>query len=88
MWEYVVKIFDNGPNATWQAIIRNESYSESGPCASLNINRYTGDSEPQEIWFEKGWDSLVQDVVLRLSEYCGPLVIIPDLESKPKVITI
>lgn len=83
---YEVEITDNGVDGPWQALITQSSGLEEGPWTLLNITNYTGDEEPQEIWFEKGWENLIAHVVDKLATSCGPLVLIPDTSEEPKVI--
>jgi hypothetical protein len=81
---YKVKIYDNGIGNTWQADIHSEVKLEEWTL--LNISEYSGDEESQEIWFEKGHEDLIKLILKRLSEICGPLVLIDDAGCEPQVI--
>ena len=83
---YNVEVNDNGVGASWQASIVHESGGDSGPWTLLNISTYSGDAEPQQLWFEKGWESLVTEILQKLTNACGPLALIADSGDKPTVI--
>lgn len=83
---YSVEVNDNGVGAPWQASIVHASSGDSGPWALLNITTYSGDDEPQQLWFEKGWESLITEILQKLVYVCGPLALIADSGGKPVVI--
>jgi hypothetical protein len=85
--DYDVEITDNGIGACWQAMITHKNGGDKGPWTLLNISKYSGDNELQELWFEKGWEELIQDILKNLSSACGPLVLIPDTGDVPRGIT-
>jgi hypothetical protein len=61
---------------------------DNEPWTLLNVSDFNGDeTSPHEIWFEKGWASLILRVVCGLSAACGPLVIVPDTGCKPIVVS-
>ena len=78
-------ITDNGLGAFWQAWIESES-SPKELWTNLNISKYSGDGELQEIWFERGHDSLIKLVLKNICQKCGPLVLIPDTGDLPEVV--
>jgi hypothetical protein len=82
---YTVQIFDNGIGNTWQADIHSTAKPEE-IWTLLNISEYSGDDEPQEIWFEKGHEELIKLVLKKISEICGPQVLIADAGGEPQVI--
>ena len=84
--EYDIKITDNGPGASWQAFIVHKQGGEKGPWTLLNVTKYSGDNEQQKLWFEKGWEELIELVLKKLSVSCGPLVLIPDTGGDPIII--
>lgn len=80
-----VTIRDNGVGATWQAWLESESKPDE-LWTLLNITNYSGDNESQEIWFEKGHDQLIKQVLAVICKKCGPLVLIPDTGGDPEVV--
>jgi hypothetical protein len=83
---YDIRITDNGLGATWQASIVHKSGGDAGPWTLLSVNSYSGDELPQELAFEKGWESLITEILKHLSIECGPLVLIADVGGEPVVI--
>ncbi|WP_144265706.1 hypothetical protein [Pandoraea sp. SD6-2] len=81
-----VEIRDNGIGCIWQASIVSELGGDKGEWTLLNINEYSGDQEPQQLWFEKGRESLIKTVLCHLAKDTGPLVLIDDASSQPQVI--
>jgi hypothetical protein len=82
----LVKINDNGKGKIFQALIEDKA----GPkhrWANLMITDYTGDEEPQKLYFEKGDETLIWDVLKQLTTHCGPLALIDDAGDPPRVIT-
>ena len=84
--EYDIRINDNGVGEPWQATIIAKEGTGEKEWTLLNITEYSGDTEPQELWFEKGWESLIKHVLHVLSAYCGPLVLMADTGGDPEVI--
>lgn len=82
---YEIEIIDNGIGNNWQAWINSKIEPEKY-WTLLNISKYSGDEELQEIWFEKGHDELIKLVLQKLNYYCGPLVLIADTGDPPEVI--
>jgi hypothetical protein len=80
-----VKITDNGLDPSWQARIESEEAPEE-LWTPLNISTYTGDNEPQEIWFEKGHRIIIHQVLKAVCAKCGPLLLLPDTGDTPEVI--
>jgi len=81
-----VTIADNGIGGIWQASIVSKLGGDIGEWTVLNVNEYTGDHEEQKLWFEKGWESLIQKILGELVKTTGPLVLIDDASSHPQVI--
>jgi hypothetical protein len=81
----VVKIVENGTGAPFSATVY-EGEGADERWTLLQITDYTGDDEPQALWFEKGHETLVKDVMSRLAVSCGPLVLIADVGDPPEVI--
>ena len=81
-----VEIFANGIGGSWQASIVSKSGGDSGEWTLLNISEYSGDEEPQRLWFEKGWESLIVSILKKLARNAGPLVLIPDTGEEPVVV--
>ena len=82
-----VKINDNGLNGPWQASIVSKAGGDTGEWALLNISEYSGDDQEQELWFEKGWESLNVKILKELSLHSGPLVLLADTGEEPIVIS-
>jgi len=72
--------FNIKPKSHWQVVI-DGTKSDKGTI--LNIDNFNGaEDDPHEvIWFEKGSPSLILDIVRRVAEVCGPLVIWPDSDG-------
>jgi hypothetical protein len=81
-----VEVTDNGIGFSWQALITDRRGADNYPWTLLNVSKYSGDEEPQELWFEKGWEDLIVSVLARLPPVCGPLVLIPDTGELPRAI--
>ena len=81
-----VEIRDNGIGFAWQASIVSVLGGDMCEWTLLNINEYSGDDEQQQLWFEKGWESLIKSILCRLVKDAGPLVLIDDASSRPQVI--
>ena len=72
----------------WQASIEGATNPQEEPWTLLNVSDYTGrEDEPQRIWFEKGWESLILRVLHGLASSCGPLVLLPDTGEQPIAVT-
>lgn len=81
-----VKINDNGLGATWQASIVSKNGGDIGEWTLLNISEYAGDDDEQQLWFEKGWESLMVRILETLSKATGPLVLLADTGDPPIII--
>lgn len=76
------------PGSFWQAVVEGATEPEREPWTLLNISKFSGsEEEPHEICFDKGWPSLILNIVQRLSIRCGPLVVIPDTGEAPIAVT-
>jgi hypothetical protein len=82
---YDVKIADRGIGSAWEADIVDQRGAEHG-WAFLRIIKFTGDDQPQELYFEKGSEPLMTALLSRLTPICGPLALIPDTGDLPTVI--
>lgn len=80
-----IEITDNGIGGPWQAWINSKSEPEN-IWTLLNISEYSGDDEPQEIWFEKGDENLIKSVLKAISYKAGPQVLISDTGDIPEVV--
>lgn len=80
-----MEIRDNGIDGAWQASIVSVLGGDKGEWTLLNISEYSGDHE-QQLWFEKGWESLIKTVLCHLTRDTGPLVLIDGASSQPQVI--
>jgi len=83
---YNVEIIDNGIGSSWQASIVHATGGDTGAWTLLNISTYSGDDEPQHLWFEKGWESLITEILQKLTVACGPLALMADSGGEPTVI--
>lgn len=81
-----IEINDNGLGVPWQASIIHKTGGDNAPWTLLNISAYSGDDLSQELWFEKGWESLITEILQQLSVACGPLVLIADTGNEPVVV--
>lgn len=84
--DHQVEITDNGKDGSWQALITHQCGADEHGWTLLNISEYAGDEQPQNLWFEKGWPSLIVSFLEHLTPRCGPLVLIPDTGEAPVVI--
>ena len=84
--DFDVEITDNGLGAAWQAFVVSRAGGDTGPWTLLNVSEYSGDDQPQELWFEKGWESLITSILAALAVRAGPLVLIADTGDDPVVI--
>ncbi|MFZ6876428.1 hypothetical protein ACO0LF_30620 [Undibacterium sp. Di27W] len=84
---YDVNITDNGIGHTWQAMINKKEEAMESEWTVLNISEYSGDEHPQKLWFEKGWESLIHQILHNIVPYCGPLVLIADSGDDPVIIS-
>jgi hypothetical protein len=76
------------PGGTWQALMSTKPDPDNGPWTLINISEYKSDSIPQPLWFEKGWDDLIINILKKLSLTTGPLVLYPDTGDVPVVVTL
>jgi hypothetical protein len=71
--------------APWHAFVQ-EAADPENKWALLIIREYSGDHEPQKLFFEKGHELLIRRILSHLALACGPLVLINDADSVPVVI--
>ncbi len=84
---FSVEYTDRGIGEIWQAMISSISDRQAGPWTLANISHRKDPSEPQLLWFAKGYAELIVDILSRLSKYCGVLVLIPDTGGSPLLIS-
>ena len=53
----------------------------------MDYNRAEDENSPHEFYFEKGWSELVLEILDKLSEICGPLVLVPHSGDKPTLVS-
>jgi hypothetical protein len=82
-----VRVNDCGVGKRWQALIVSELGGDIGGWANLIIDRFSGDDQEQELWFEKGSESLNILMLKRLAQKCGLLVPIADAGGDPQIVT-
>lgn len=82
-----IEINDNGIGGSWHATIVAKSGGDTGEWTLLHISDYTGDDDEQQLWFEKGWESLIVRILKDLATSTGTLVLLPDTGNEPQVIT-
>lgn len=76
------------PEHDWQIMIQGKKDPDHEPWTLLNVLNFNGDeTSAHEIWFEKGWPSLILRIVHALAKRCGSLVIVPDTGCKPIVVS-
>ncbi|MEC5126999.1 hypothetical protein VSU19_09575 [Verrucomicrobiales bacterium BCK34] len=83
---FSVEYTDNGIGSHWQAMVTSVDDPDTGGWTLLNITNRKDDSEPQEIWFEKGFPELIVEILTQISSSCGTLILIPDTGCRPLVI--
>jgi hypothetical protein len=77
--------FNVKPKSHWQAVIQGAT---RGGGTILNVEKFKGaEDKPHGIWFEKGSPGLILEILKRLSERCGPLVVVPDTGDAPIAVT-
>jgi hypothetical protein len=81
-----VEIRENGIGSAWQASVVSVHGGDNGGWALLNVNEYPGDHEEQQLWFEKGWESVIKIILRQLANVVGPLVLIDDADGQPQII--
>jgi len=82
-----VKVRDNGLHAQWQALITPKDDEVDPEWALLTVSDFSGEDLPQQLYFEKGHECLVIEILQRLTPSCGPLVLIDDAGGEPVVIS-
>ncbi len=85
--EFETDITDNGLGSMWQVYVSAKMLPPGdGAWTVLNITEYSGDDREQNLCFEKGWEELILLILSKLSEECGPLVLVPDTGEDPSII--
>lgn len=79
------EITDNGVGASYSAFL-TQGAADDELWTLLQIAEFTGDDEPQQLWFEKGHEQLIADVLRKLTPACGPLALIADVGDPPQII--
>jgi hypothetical protein len=80
--------YNVNPTGVWQAMVQGANDPDTEPWTLLNVQEFSGsEDEPHRIWFEKGWPSLILEIVRRLAGPCGPLVIVADTGAAPLVVS-
>jgi hypothetical protein len=80
---FSIEYTDNGIGSEWQAMVTSLDDPVTGGWTILNITNRKEDSEPQEIWFEKGFPELIVEILVQISSRCGTLILIPDTGCPP-----
>ncbi len=71
---------------TWQAVV-SDAQKRWTSLVVLEFHRQTGEEEiPHEFYFEKGWPELMEKILKKLSELCGPFVLVPNDNMEPILI--
>ncbi|MBX4990106.1 hypothetical protein ABID08_001145 [Rhizobium binae] len=84
--DLTAEITDNGAMAPWHALVRDAADNPDIKWALLIIPDYSGDHEPQKLYFEKGHEPLIRRILSHIALACGPLVLINDADSFPEII--
>lgn len=79
------KIVD-GSDGLLRQVLLTSIDPDTGPWTILNVRKNSGEDRPCEIWFEKGWPELIIEVLVRLTQQCGVLVLIADAGGDPLLI--
>lgn len=80
-------IYDNGIGMAWQAEIVAIENSEVSEWACLNIGEYAGDDKQQSIYFSGGTMPAMIMILIEISKFCGPLILVDASDCTPIVIT-
>lgn len=73
------------PGHAWGVTVEQATHPEDGPWTMLRTLHYH-ESEPLEIYFEKGWPELIGEIVSVLAVRCGTFCIVPDTGDKPLIV--
>jgi hypothetical protein len=84
---YTVDVNSSDVGGLWQADIYHTEDPESGGWTLANVLNYAGDHEPTSLGFEKGWPELIVKILVPITEFTGPLILIPDTGEAPVVIS-
>ena len=72
--------------SNWQATVCSKQDPARGPWTLLNIRSFKEFDAENEICFEKGHPNLIVEILHRLTQSTGPLVLVPDTGEDPLVI--
>lgn len=82
-----VQVYDNGVGKHWGAFIVSPLGGDNGEWADIKIRSFSGDDQEQQLYFEKGSESLIVLILKQLAQKCGPLVLITDAGGAPQIIS-
>lgn len=82
-----VEVTENGDGGPYSAYV-TQGMGEAERWTLLQVTEFTGNSHPQELWFEKGDEELIKDLLQRLTRACGPLALIADVGDPPQIINV
>lgn len=80
-------MYDVGVGKHWGAFIVSPFGGDIGEWADLKITSFSGDDQEQELYFEKGSESLIVLILKQLAQKCGPLVLIADAGGAPQIVS-
>ena len=84
---FKVQVYDVGVGKHWGAFIVSPFGGDIGEWADLKITSFSGDDQEQELYFEKGSESLIVLILKQLAQKCGPLVLIADAGGAPQIVS-
>ena len=81
-----IEYTDGGIGSPWQAMVTSSDDPERGAWTLLNITKLRPPSEPQELWFEKGFPELIVSILSKIANSSGTLIVVPDTGCAPLVV--
>jgi len=83
--DYAFDLSADLSSGEWLATIVSAN-SQTEAWASLRVKNYSDDDRPHEFYFPKGWPEVIFTVVERLTQHCGPLVVVDDSAVRPVIV--
>lgn len=83
---YTVEYSGGNVGEFWQASVGKLPPPADARLTNLNIHKFQGMDEENEIAFEKGWPELIVDILIRIARHTGPLMLVADTSEYPIVI--
>lgn len=80
-----VEVTENGDGGPYSAFV-TQGTGDDKRWTLLQVTEFTGNSHRQKLWFEKGHEDLIKELLQRLTRACGPLALIADVGGPPQII--